>query len=89
MSRSELVSVPPNYRLLAGNEDSTVLMHVPHASTEIPAWVRDRIILDDQQLDAELSLMTDAQTELIATRCGRTVFFASVDLRESTVSTRG
>jgi len=66
MSRSDGVSAPPNYRLLTGNEESTVLMHVPHASRAIPAWVRDRIVLDDAQLDSELSLMTDAQTELIA-----------------------
>lgn len=66
MSRSGKVTAPRNYRLLPGNEESSVLLHVPHASTEIPAWVRDKLHLDDAQLQTELALMTDAQTEQIA-----------------------
>jgi N-formylglutamate amidohydrolase len=49
-----------------GDALSTVLLHVPHASTVIPSWVRERILLDDRALARELAAMTDARTDGIA-----------------------
>ena len=48
-----------------GSGASTVL-HVPHASTVIPADVRERIVLDGEQLAAELAAMTDWHTDTLA-----------------------
>ena len=50
----------------AGAESSGVVLHVPHSATVIPEWVRSQIVLDDDALLRELTLMTDAQTDLIA-----------------------
>lgn len=50
----------------SGSDSSTVVLHVPHAATSIPPWVRSKIVLDDAALERELGLMTDAQTDLIA-----------------------
>lgn len=58
----------PDVSFLAvkGDRRSQVLVHVPHSSTLIPDWVRERICVSDQQLNHELSLMTDARTDEIA-----------------------
>ncbi|MBA2275073.1 MAG: N-formylglutamate amidohydrolase [Chloroflexi bacterium] len=37
--------------------------HVPHASTEIPPWIRDEILLDDEALGRELVHLTDWHTD--------------------------
>lgn len=50
----------------SGSDCSSVVLHVPHAATTIPPWVRSKILLDDAALARELELMTDAQTDLIA-----------------------
>jgi N-formylglutamate amidohydrolase len=47
--------------------DSPVLIHVPHASTTVPADVRSTIELSDAELGAELRAMTDWHTDRIAT----------------------
>lgn len=39
-----------------------IVMHIPHASTFIPAGVRDQFILSDQELQAEIDRMTDWYT---------------------------
>ncbi|GAB2684263.1 N-formylglutamate amidohydrolase [Nocardia thraciensis] len=57
-----------HYTLTAGAPESPVLLHVPHGSRTIPAEVRQRILLDDAGLTAELDRMTDAHTALIAER---------------------
>jgi N-formylglutamate amidohydrolase len=49
-----------------GAPSSPVILHVPHASTTIPADVRRGILLDDAALDLELLRMTDAYTDGIA-----------------------
>ena len=49
-----------------GAAESAVILHVPHASTTIPDDVRAGIVLDDDQLAAELWTMTDAYTDVIA-----------------------
>lgn len=50
------------FTVLPGDAQSPVILHVPHSGTLIPAWVRDRIVLDDEGLTAELWHMTDAGT---------------------------
>jgi N-formylglutamate amidohydrolase len=40
-----------------------MILHVPHASREIPADVRRTLLLDDAELERELSRMTDAWTD--------------------------
>jgi predicted N-formylglutamate amidohydrolase len=55
-----------SYEIVIGAATSPVMLHVPHSSTAIPTWVRDRIVLDDDELDRELVAMTDAHTDLIA-----------------------
>jgi len=52
----------------AGDPESPWILHVPHASVRIPAAVRERILLDDEELAAELAAMTDAHTDLLADR---------------------
>jgi N-formylglutamate deformylase len=43
-----------------------VLLHVPHAGTEIPAWTRPQLLLDDAALASELAALTDHHTDRIA-----------------------
>lgn len=45
-----------------------MILHVPHDSRTLTARARERILLDDKALSAELDHMTDAHTGLIATR---------------------
>ena len=40
-----------------------VILHVPHASLLLPADVRDRLLLSDQELDLELNRLTDHFTD--------------------------
>jgi N-formylglutamate amidohydrolase len=56
------------HELIAGDPASTVILHVPHASTAIPPDVRRHIRLDDHDLRDELAFCTDAHTDLIAGR---------------------
>lgn len=49
-----------------GDPRSKVILHVPHASREIPASERRRILLSDTALEAELDAITDAHTDLLA-----------------------
>src|SRR5512135_1972411 len=43
-----------------------LLVHVPHASTEIPDDVRADLVLTGDELDAELAAMTDWHTDRLA-----------------------
>lgn len=54
------------FEILPGDEASSVLLHVPHASTYIPDDVRRGIQLSDQELAAELDAITDADTDVVA-----------------------
>jgi N-formylglutamate amidohydrolase len=45
---------------------SPLIIHVPHSSTVIPDDVRADLLLDDDELDLELKLMTDWHTNDIA-----------------------
>lgn len=49
-----------------GDPRSKVILHVPHASREIPAEERRRILLSDAELEAELDAITDAHTDQLA-----------------------
>jgi hypothetical protein len=59
-----------------------MILHIPHASKEIPAGLRDQIILSDEELASELTEMTDAFTGKLFTCRGATriVFPVSRDL---------
>jgi N-formylglutamate deformylase len=56
----------PSYQLLSGDPRSPVLLHVPHAGTEIPAWTRPHLLMDDTALAAEVAALTDHGTDVIA-----------------------
>lgn len=49
-----------------GDPRSKVILHVPHASREIPAAERRRILLSDAELEVELDAITDAHTDQLA-----------------------
>jgi N-formylglutamate deformylase len=51
---------------IAGSATSPVVLHVPHGSRVVPELARAGILLNDAELTAELDLMTDAKTGLIA-----------------------
>jgi N-formylglutamate amidohydrolase len=56
------------YHVGRGAPESPVILHVPHASRVLTGAARERILLDDSALSAELDRMTDAYTDLIAAR---------------------
>lgn len=58
--------VPESFELLAGDDRSPVILHVPHSAREIPPGVRAGIVLDDRALERELDHLTDAHTAEIA-----------------------
>jgi N-formylglutamate deformylase len=43
-----------------------VLLHVPHAGTDIPGWTRPYLLMDDTALAAEMAALTDHGTDVIA-----------------------
>jgi N-formylglutamate deformylase len=56
-----------DFEVRTGHRESSVLMHVPHAGTRIPADVRVGIDLGDDALRREVKVMTDARTDGLAT----------------------
>ena len=52
--------------IVAGDERSPVLLHVPHAGTRVPAWARSHLLLDDAELAAEIARLTDHRTDALA-----------------------
>ena len=44
-----------------------MILHIPHSSSVIPENLRDQIVLSDDELAAELTLMTDAFTDALFT----------------------
>lgn len=50
----------------AGPPSGPLVVHVPHAGLEIPDDVRADLLLDDDQLTAELAAMTDWHTDRLA-----------------------
>lgn len=55
-----------SFQIVPGDPRSTVIVHVPHASREIPDEVRAGLLLDDEALARELDAMTDAFTDVVA-----------------------
>ena len=49
-----------------------MILHIPHASKEIPVGLRDKIVLSDDELASELNEMTDAFTDKLFTCRGAT-----------------
>lgn len=64
--------MPPFHAVHAGSARSSVILHVPHAARALTRSARQRILLDDAALAAELDDMTDAYTDLIAVRAAST-----------------
>ncbi len=56
----------PAIDLRPGDPASTVLLHVPHAGTRIPGWVRPHLLLDDAALAREVAALTDHGTDALA-----------------------
>lgn len=42
-----------------------VILHVPHAATELPPMFRDQFVLTDRELARELELLTDHHTDIL------------------------
>lgn len=57
-----------SFEVTPGHAGSPVILHVPHGSRALTAHARERLLLDDAALSAELDHITDAHTGLIATR---------------------
>lgn len=55
-----------NFEIIEGAPESHVILHVPHSSRDIPADVRQELLLDDVELSIELDEMTDANTDVLA-----------------------
>jgi N-formylglutamate deformylase len=49
-----------------------MILHIPHASKEIPAVLRSQIVLSDAELASELAVMTDKYTDQLFTCRGTT-----------------
>jgi N-formylglutamate deformylase len=58
----------PPFELTAGDPASPVVLHVPHASRALPPAARASLLIDDAALAEELDHLTDAHTDLIASR---------------------
>jgi N-formylglutamate deformylase len=56
----------PSWEITPGDPESAVVLHVPHAATAVPDDARQTLLLDDDELAAELARMTDAHTDKLA-----------------------
>ena len=63
---SSVTPDPASHELDAGDPATPVLLHVPHAGTEVPAWTRPHLLPDDAALAAELAALTDHHTDVLA-----------------------
>jgi N-formylglutamate deformylase len=52
--------------VIPGDRMSSVLLHVPHAGTQVPDWTRPHLLLDDAALAAEIAALTDHRTDELA-----------------------
>ena len=48
------------FKIAQGDENSAVILHVPHSSTRIPNEVRANITVSDEELNQELLRITDS-----------------------------
>ena len=58
-----VVSTP---RIVRGDPASPVVLHVPHAGRLVPVDARRRMLLDDAALAAEIDVLTDHDTDVLA-----------------------
>jgi N-formylglutamate deformylase len=59
------------YDITAGDPASPVVLHVPHASRDLPTEARAGLVISDAELSEELDHLTDAYTDLIAAEAAR------------------
>ncbi|MER5384835.1 N-formylglutamate amidohydrolase [Streptomyces sp. NPDC002688] len=62
----DAAGAPDSFAILPGAVHSPVLLHVPHSSRQVPAPVREGILLGDAALASELDHITDAHTAELA-----------------------
>ena len=55
-----------SFDVYPGTTQSSVILHIPHSSTYIPAELRDQFVLSDRDLAAELGAATDHATDTVA-----------------------
>ncbi|WP_091849375.1 N-formylglutamate amidohydrolase [Candidatus Aquiluna sp. UB-MaderosW2red] len=55
-----------NWSIVTGDSLSPVIIHVPHASTNIPDHIAQQLLLSANELQQELDLMTDGLTDQLA-----------------------
>ncbi|WP_323791270.1 N-formylglutamate amidohydrolase [Nocardioides sp.] len=56
------------FNIIPGDPASSVLLHVPHSSRVIPSGVREGIVLSDEEIEEELTAITDADTDEVGLR---------------------
>lgn len=72
MVGDRVVGHRPDVEVLAPDGTAIpVLVHVPHAGTDLPRSAREAILLDDDALATELRLLTDHRTDVLAAGTGR------------------
>ena len=59
-----------NFEIVPGDPTSAYILHVPHSARHIPAEIREKILLTDDELKMELDEMTDTYTEKLARDAG-------------------
>lgn len=57
-----------SWQITQGDARSPVIIHVPHASTFVPEQIRGQLLLDNDELEQELDLITDGLTNQLAQR---------------------
>lgn len=55
-----------SFEIHQGEQESRIILHVPHSARHIPVDVRQDLLLDDVNLEHELNEMTDTLTDAIA-----------------------
>lgn len=76
-----------SFQIVPGDPRSTVIVHVPHSSREIPVPVWAEIILDDEALERTLDGMTDTVRQfVVAPKSGLTPIDTLAPASRSTTS---
>lgn len=55
-----------NFEVVPGATESSIILHVPHSSRNIPEEVRRHILLSNEVLQSELDEITDTLTDVLA-----------------------
>lgn len=72
ISELQCRAVRHTFDLVVEDGSGPLLLHVPHAGTEVPGWVREHLLVDDAELAAEVAALTDHHTGEIAAATGVT-----------------